>query len=112
MTSRDEFFSALTEYLALREENPDRADFNNWALRNRPNMLFSIPVSIRDDEDGNFIVKAGALFPETELSHELRPELKKSFEKYGPKLDRVINDLLAEALLSYGERKGKEVKND
>lgn len=110
MTSRDEFISALI--LALREENPGRADFNNWALRHHPNMLFSILVSIRDDENGNIIVKAGVRFPETELSHELRPELKKSFEKYGPKLDRVINDLLAVTLLSYGERKRKEVKND
>lgn len=110
MTSRDEFISALV--LALREENQDRADFNNWALRNRPNMLFSIPVSIGYDENGKIIVKAGALFPETEVSNELLPELKKSFEKYSPKLNRVINDLLVETFLSYVERKGKEVKND
>lgn len=107
--SEDEFISAFVAI--LKEESPDRADFNNWIMKHRKNTLFVIPVSLGVDDENNFTVKAGLLFPETELSQELHKALVKAIKTRGPELDKAINDIVAEAIISYGDRK-KEVKDD
>lgn len=107
--SEDEFISAFVAI--LKEESPDRADFNNWIMKHRKNTLFVIPVSLGVDDENNFTVKAGLLFPETEVSQELHKALVKAIKTRGPELDKAINDIVAEAIISYGDRK-KEVKDD
>lgn len=89
---------------AIREEDPERADFNNWALRHRKDMLFAISVGVRADETtGDILLKAGLKFPETYISRSLRQYLLDNYKAYEDELTGILNDIVVSALSSYTE---------
>lgn len=100
----------LSQFInALREEDPERADFNNWVLRHRKNMLFACRVSLKVDENNEFIVNSGMVFPETPVSQHLHPHLVQSCEYFREELDSLFNDIIARALHLYAlEMKDEE----
>lgn len=99
MTMEDDITSKFIN--AIREQDPERADFNNWALRYWKNMLFACRISLRVDENKELIVNRGMVFPETALSQKLHPHLVQSFEEFGEELDSLFNDIIIRALSLY-----------
>lgn len=109
MTMEDDIISQFIN--ALREEDPERADFNNWALRHRKNMLFACRISLKVDENNEFIVNSGMVFPETLVSRHLHPHLVQSCEDFREELDSLFNDIIVRALHLYAlEMKDEEEK--
>ena len=99
----------LSQFInALREEDPERADFNNWALRHWKNMLFACRISLKVDENNEFIVNRGLVFPETPVSQQLHPHLVQSCEDFGEELDSLFNDIISHALHLYALEKQEE----
>ena len=99
MSLEDDIISKFIN--AIREQDPERADFNNWALRHRKKMLFACSISIRQDENQDIIVNRGTHFPETGLSQKLHPYLVQSCEEFGEELDSLFNDIIVRALNLY-----------
>lgn len=101
---------SLSQFInAIREVNPERADFNNWALRHWKDMLFACRISLKVDENKDIIVNRGMVFPETPLSQQLHPHLVQSCEEFGEELDSLFNDIIVRALNLYAlEMKDEE----
>lgn len=102
---------ALAYYLGvISEEDPERAAFNNWVMQFRKNMLFTIPVIYRiDEEDDDIYLKSGALFPDTPVSLEMREALTSAINKYEKQLTALINNIVLMSLALYTKQKKEEV---
>lgn len=97
---------SLSQFInAIREENPERADFNNWALRHWKDMLFACSISLKVDENKDIIVRRGVHFPKTGLSQKLHPYLVQSCKEFDEELDSIFNDIIVRALNLYALEK-------
>ena len=103
MSQDDDIISQFIN--ALREENPERADFNNWVLRHWKDMLFACSISLKVDENKDIIVRMGIHFPKTGPSQKLHPYLVQSCEEFGEELDLLFNDIIVRALKLYALEK-------
>ena len=110
MTMEDDIISQLIN--AIREQDPDRADFNNWALRHWKNMIFACRISLKVDENNEFIVNRGMVFPETPLSQKLHPHLVQSCEEFGEELDYIFKDIISHALIHFYASEMKEEEEE
>lgn len=99
MTMEDDIISKFIN--AIREQDPERADFNNWALRYWKNMLFACRISIMQDGNEGITVNMGMVFPETSLSQKLHPHLVQSVEEFSEELDSLFNDIIVRTLNLY-----------
>lgn len=101
---------ALAYYLGvISKEDPERAAFDNWVMQFRKNMLFTIPVSYRiDDEDDDIYIKSGAVFPDTPVSLEMREALTQALNKYENQLTTLINNIVLLSLTLYSMQKKQE----
>lgn len=103
---------ALAYYLGvISKEDPERAAFDNWVMQFRKNMLFTIPVSYRiDDEDDDIYIKSGAVFPDTPVSLEMREALTQALNKYENQLTTLINNIVLLSLTLYSKQKKQEAE--
>lgn len=107
MTMEDDIISQFIN--AIREQDPERADFNNWVLRHWENMLFAYSISLKVDENKDLIVRRDTHFPRTELSQKLHLYLVQSCEEFEEELGSLFNDIIVRALTLYtSEMKEKE----
>lgn len=110
MSQEDDIISQFIN--AIREQDPERADFNNWALRHWKDMLFACSISLKVDENKDIIVRRGTHFPKTGPSQKLHPYLVQSCKEFEEELGSIFNDIIARAVNLYALEKQEEEEEE